>query len=81
MWTLGGIVFGFFYKDKLTIEVIKSLYICEQNGQQVENFKDIDLFKKKILCWCKNRRNIELEKTIGAGKDYWSWKEAFESVF
>jgi hypothetical protein len=29
MWTVGAIIYGYFYKDRLVVEVTESLYLCK----------------------------------------------------
>ena len=43
MWTLGGFLIGYLYKDRLIIEVLESLYLLKDSGEELDNITSTDL--------------------------------------
>ena len=69
LWTLGAIILGSLYKDRLQIKIIESLFDCQEKGSGLSSFSTWDLLKRSVLCrYCKTKKVKQLDKTIQAGK-------------
>ena len=38
LWTLGGIIIGYLYKDRMTLEICESMYTLKDGDKEIEDF-------------------------------------------
>ena len=38
LWTIGGLIVGFLYKDRLVLEITEDLYVLKSKGKELEDF-------------------------------------------
>jgi hypothetical protein len=46
LWTIGGLIIGFLYKDRLVMEITEDLYILKSKGKEIDNFQSVDILIK-----------------------------------
>jgi hypothetical protein len=46
LWTLGGLLIGYLYKDRLAIEITESIYVLKDKGQELPNIQARDILFK-----------------------------------
>ena len=68
LWTLGGLIIGFLYQDRLAVEIIEDLYEVKDKGEPVKNIKAIDIVCKQVFCCFRRARTKQVTKVIDAGK-------------
>ena len=68
LWTLGGLLLGYLYKDRMVIETLENLYELKDKGQEIKDIKASDILKKQVFCCFKTKRAKQVNKVIEAGK-------------
>jgi hypothetical protein len=68
LWTIGNLVIGYIYKDRLIVEIMETLYKLRDKGKDVSNFNARDILIKQVFFCCKSRRTNQINKAILAGK-------------
>jgi hypothetical protein len=68
LWTLGGLLIGYLYKDRLALEISESIYVLKYNGQDLPDFQARDILVKQVFFCCKSKKSKQLDKAIRAGK-------------
>ena len=54
--TISSTVIGFFFKDRIYLEVIETLFSIKEKGSKIKDFNASDLIKRNISCCFSSKR-------------------------
>ena len=56
LWTIGGLIVGYLYKDRMIFELLEDLYEMKDKGENVKRVYGSDIMCKQVCCCFRRAR-------------------------